>query len=294
MSNGAMSSGPMSNGQSSAGPIRVACCQVSLAVGDTPGNLARLRAAVTRAADAGARIVVLPELANTGYMFEDLAELRAAAEPLDGASVRQWEALARELDLVIVAGFAEAGDDGLVYNSAVLVDKTGLRARYRKAHLWDREKDNLFSAGSDAPPVVDTAFGRIGVLICYDLEFPEWVRSAALEGAELLCCPVNWPLYPRPAGERPTEIVKVQAGATVNRMFIAAADRAGQERGQDWLGGSVIVDADGFPLTPISLGEETLVLATVDLAEARAKGISDRNDVHADRRPALYTRLTQH
>lgn len=271
----------------------VACCQVSLAVGDTAGNRARLHAAVARAADAGARVVVLPELANTGYMFANLAELRAAAEPVTGASVRDWEQLARERDLIIVAGFAEAGDDGLFYNSAVLVDKSGLRARYRKAHLWDREKDHLFTPGSDAPPVVDTAVGRIGMLICYDLEFPEWVRSPALDGAELLCCPVNWPLYPRPVGERPTEIVKVQANATVNRMFIAAADRAGQERGQDWLGGSVIVDADGFPLTRITLGEEAMFVATVDLAEARNKAISEHNDVHGDRRTALYSRVTE-
>jgi len=133
--------------------------------------------------------------------------------------------------------------------------------------------------------------GRIGLRICYDLEFPEWVRTVALEGAELLCCPVNWPLYPRPVGERPTEIVKLQANATVNRMFIAAADRSGRERGQDWLGGSVIVSADGFPLTDLKLGEETLRLATLDLAEARNKAISARNDVHADRRPELYTRI---
>lgn len=273
--------------------VRVACCQVSLMVGDTLGNRSRVRDAIVTASDAGARVIVLPELANVGYMFDDLAELRAAAEPADGASVRDWELLARERDLVIVAGFAEAGDDGLVYNSAVLIDKTGRRATYRKAHLWDREKDNLFTAGSDSPPVVETRWGRIGVVICYDLEFPEWVRVAALEGAELLCCPVNWPLYPRPEADRPTEIVKVQANATVNRMFIAVADRTGPERGQDWLGGSVIVDADGFPLTRINLGMDALVLADIDLAVAREKGISDRNDVHADRRPSLYTRVTE-
>jgi predicted amidohydrolase len=138
---------------------------------------------------------------------------------------------------------------------------------------------------------VDTAAGHIGVLICYDLEFPEWVRAVALEGAELLCCPTNWPLYARPVGERPSEIVKVQADASVNRMFVAAADRAGRERGQDWLGGSVIVDADGFPLTQIRLGEEAMLLATIDLNEAGNKSISERNDVHADRRPELYTRV---
>ncbi|WP_199181873.1 MULTISPECIES: nitrilase-related carbon-nitrogen hydrolase [unclassified Cryobacterium] len=273
-------------------PVRVGCCQISMTVGETLGNRARVRAAIEAAVNAGARVIVLPELANSGYMFADLAELRTVAESATGPSVREWELLAQEHDLVIVAGFAEAGDDGLIYNSAVLVDKTGLRAVYRKVHLWDHEKGNLFTAGSAAPPVVDTAWGRIGVAICYDLEFPEWVRSAALDGAELLCCPVNWPLYPRPAGERPSEIVKVQANAAVNRMFIAVADRTGLERGQHWLGGSVIVDADGFPLTRITLGDETMLLADINLAKARAKGISARNDVHADRRPSLYTRVT--
>jgi predicted amidohydrolase len=268
--------------------VVVACCQLSLAVGDPDANRAKVRTAIADAARAGAHVVVLPELANTGYIFGDIGELRAAAEPVDGPTVTEWVALAREHGLIIVAGFAEAGDDGAVYNSAVLIDQAGVRTRYRKVHLWDRENDNLFTAGSSLPPVVDTAVGRIGVMICYDLSFPEWVRTVALNGAELLCAPVNWPLDPAPSGERPAEIVKVQANATVNRMFVAAADRVGRERGQDWLGGSVIVDADGFPLTNIELGTETMILATIDLAEARDKAISERNDVQTDRRPELY------
>ncbi len=125
-------------------------------------------------------------------------------------------------------------------------------------------------------------------MICYDLEFPEWVREVALDGAELLCAPVNWPLYPRPDGERPGEIVRVQADSAVNRMYIAAADRVGLERGQDWLGGTVVVDADGYPVTPIQLGIPHIAIATVDLARARDKAISPNNDVHTDRRPELY------
>lgn len=223
-------------------------------------------------------------------MFANLDELRRNAEPLDGPTIQEWKQLAVQLGVVIVGGFAEAGDDGNVYISAVLVDESGLRTRYRKSHLWNTEKEDLFSTGSDAPPVVETPAGRIGLMICYDLEFPEWVRSAALDGADLLCCPANWPLYPRPEGERPTEIVRAQAAALANRMFVAVADRTGTERGQDWLGGSVIVDADGFPVSQIALGEETIVSATVNLSEARIKSISERNDVHADRRPELYTR----
>jgi predicted amidohydrolase len=246
-----------------------------------------MRSAIQDVADLGADIVVLPELANSGYMFRDTDELREAAEPLDGKTTSEWEKLASEHCLVIVGGFAESAGN-TVYNSAVLIDETGLRSCYRKAHLWNTEKEVGFTAGGARPPVVDTLHGRIGIMICYDLEFPEWVRHVALDGAELLCAPANWPLYPRPDGERPGEIVRVQADAAVNRMFIAVADRSGIERDQKWLGASVIVNADGYPVTQLNLGREAIMTATVDLAQARDKSISERNDVHADRRPELY------
>jgi 5-aminopentanamidase len=268
--------------------VTVASCQIAPVVGDVVHNRRLTREAIEEAAARGANIVVLPELANSGYVFEDADELLSVAEPLDGQTIREWAELAARLRLVVVSGFAELGEDGRAYNTGVLVDESGLRVSYRKAHLWNAEKTWGFTPGTAAPPVVDTAYGRIGVMVCYDLEFPEWVRLAALAGAELLCGPVNWPLYPRPEGERPGEIVRVQADAAVNRMFVAVADRTGTERGQDWLGGSVVVDADGYPLTPLHLGEEAIVTATVDLAEARSKAISELNDVHADRRPELY------
>ncbi|MEU9335670.1 nitrilase-related carbon-nitrogen hydrolase [Streptomyces sp. NPDC048290] len=269
--------------------VTVAVCQIAPRVGDPGGNQLRIRAAVETAAGRGAQIVVLPELSNSGYVFSGPDELRASAEPLDGPTLREWKALAARHRLVITGGFAELGEDGRVHNSAALVDPTGLRATYRKAHLWNLEKTYGFIPGEAPPPVVDTVYGRIGLMVCYDLEFPEWVRLAALEGAQLLCGPVNWPLYPRPDGERPGEIVRVQADAAVNRMYVAVADRTGTERGQDWLGGSVVVDADGYPVTSLSLGQEAILTATIDLAVARDKAISERNDVHGDRRPALYT-----
>ncbi|MFE7131838.1 nitrilase family protein [Streptomyces sp. NPDC057638] len=275
------------------GEVTVAVCQIAPQIGDGAGNQRRIRAAVEEAAGRGAHIVVLPELASTGYVFTDAHELRSVAEAPDGPTLTQWRELAARHDLVIVGGFAELGGDGRLYNAAALVDPGGLRATYRKAHLWDGEKTWGFTPGGAPPPVVDTAYGRIGFMVCYDLEFPEWVRLAALDGAELLCAPVNWPLYPRPEGERPGEIVRVQAAAAGNRMFVAAADRAGPERGQQWLGGSVITDADGYPATALRLGEEAVLTATLDLAEARSKAISDHNDVHADRRPALYAPMVR-
>ncbi|MFI0239071.1 nitrilase-related carbon-nitrogen hydrolase [Streptomyces sp. NPDC016845] len=268
----------------------VACAQLALAVGDTAGNLAAAEEAVRAAADAGARVVVLPELANSGYVFADPAEARALAEPVEGPTVTAWSAAARRHGVTLVAGFAELDEDGLVRNSAVLIDPSGtVRAVYRKAHLFGTEK-TFFVPGDQAPPVVDVeGVGRIGVMVCYDVEFPEWVRRTALAGAELLCAPVNWPLFPRPEGERPGEVVRVQADAAVNRMYVAACDRAGEERGVPWTGGSVIVDPDGFPLAGHTPTEgPALLLADCDLATARDKRLGEHNDVFGDRRPELY------
>jgi predicted amidohydrolase len=267
---------------------RVTCCQIPLTIGDLAGNQTNARFAVEEAARDGAQIVVLPELASSGYVFADRGELESLAETRDGPAVTDWANLAEAFDLTIVAGFPEAADDK-VYNSAAVVDPTGLRGVYRKAHLWDTE-NNVFDRADDLPLLVDTAHGRIGVMVCYDLEFPEWVRAVALEGADLLCAPVNWPLLPRPDGERPTEQVRALAGAGMNRLAIAVCDRAGVERGQDWIGGSVIIDADGYPMAVAQYGEPGSVTADVDLAASRTKRFNDNNDVHRDRRTDLYRR----
>ncbi|MBZ9780285.1 nitrilase family protein [Pseudomonas sp. REP124] len=266
----------------------VACCQLAPKVGDLAHNRSLTERAIRSAALQGAQVVVLPELVQSGYVFEGRVEALALAETRDGPTLQLWQALARELNLVVVGGFCERLPGDELANSAALIDAQGLRAVYRKAHLWDAAKD-IFTAGDAAPPVIDTVHGRIGVLICYDLEFPEWVRLPALAGANLLCAPVNWPDGPRPLTERPAEVLRVQANASVNRMFIAACDRHGHERGVSWVQGSVIVDADGYPVAgPAEQGGEQMLLASLNLAEARNKRISQRNDLHRDRRPQLY------
>ena len=266
----------------------VAACQVRLSVEDHDGNRDRLDDAVRTAAAQGAELVVLPELAASGYAFRDAAEARAAAEPVDGASVSRWQELSAEHGLVVVGGFCELADDGSVCNSAALVERGAVRAVYRKAHLWDREK-LLFTPGASRAPVVPTALGPIAVLICYDLEFPEFLRAATLAGARLVAAPTNWPLFPRPVGERPAEVVRVQAAASVNRVFVVAADRCGPERGVDWVGGSCVVGPSGYPVAgPALPGEPVVLVADVDLAEADDKSLGPRNDVLADRRLDLY------
>ena len=267
---------------------RIACCQLALRIGESDANRAAGLAAAAAAAADGATIVVLPELSASGYVFRDEAEARALAEHADGPTAAGWARLARERGVTVVGGICELGDDGLLYNSALVVDASGLRACYRKAHLWDAEK-LVFTPGSGRPPVVETAGTALAVVICYDVEFPEWVRLPALAGAQLLCVPANWPAQRRPVGERPMDVVRAQAAAAVNRMFIAVCDRVGRERGVDWVGGSVIIDPDGWPLAGPEPGDHELTLAaSCDLAVATDKKTSERNDVLADRRPDLY------
>jgi predicted amidohydrolase len=278
--------------QDGPGPSVIAVAQVAITVGEPDANRAAAAAAVAQAAQAGARLVVLPELCDSGYVFADAdpaAEARGLAAPADGnVTLGQWRSLAAEHDLMIVGGFCELGGDGRLYNSAAVVDASGTRAVYRKAHLWDKEK-LVFTPGDAPPPVVDTQLGRIAVMVCYDLEFPEWVRLAALDGADLIAAPVNWPAVSWPAGERPSEVLKAQAAAATNGIFVAVADRCGVERGVSWISGSVIVGPDGYPLAgPVLAGHPAVLTAVCELPRARDKKLAGDNDLLGDRRPELY------
>ena len=268
----------------------IAVAQLAIAVGEPDANRQAAADAVAEAAGAGARLVVLPELCDSGYVFASADEARGLASPAaDNDTLREWRSLAQAHRLVIVGGFCELGADGRLYNSAALVDASGTRAVYRKAHLWDREK-LVFTPGDAPPPVVDTEVGRVAVMVCYDLEFPEWVRLAALDGADLIAAPVNWPAVSWPAGERPAEVIKAQAAAATNGVFVAVADRCQAERGVSWISGSVIAGPDGYPLAgPVLADRATLLTAICDLPRARDKSLSGYNDLLADRRPELYT-----
>jgi 2,6-dihydroxypseudooxynicotine hydrolase len=275
------------------GPAVIAVAQLAITIGEPDANRKAAAGAVAEAAAAGARLVVLPELSDSGYVFGDeapLAEAGALASPADdSATLRQWHALAAEHRLAIVGGFCERGQDGNLYNSAAVVDASGLRAVYRKAHLWDKEK-LVFTPGEAAPPVVDLEFGRVAVMICYDLEFPEWVRLPALAGADLIAAPVNWPASGWPAGERPAEVVKAQAAAAMNGIFVAVADRCQDERGVTWISGSLIAGPEGYPLAgPVLADRPAVLTAACDLPRARDKSLPGDNDLLADRRPELYS-----
>ncbi|HTP21274.1 MAG TPA: nitrilase-related carbon-nitrogen hydrolase [Solirubrobacteraceae bacterium] len=268
--------------------VRVASCQIAPSVERPERNAELALNTIAGAIDAGAQIVVLPELVNSGYVFTSVDEAQAAAVPADGELLAGWAREAARGDAVVVGGFCELAPDGRVHNSSALVDGGGVRAVYRKLHLWDDEP-RWFAPGDQPAPVVETRHGRIGLAVCYDLEFPELTRGLALAGAELIALPANWPLDPAPPGGRPILHSLAATTAYLSKVYVAVCDRCGAERGLEFEGGSVIADPDGgLRAGPVPDHGERTLLADCDLAGAREKSSGERNDAFADRRPEYY------
>jgi predicted amidohydrolase len=268
----------------------IACIQFEPVIGEVEANLAAIETRVRAAHAKGATVVVLPELADSGYVFESREELaRLAAAIPDGHSARRLIALAGELGIHIACGLAERDGDAF-YNSAMLCGPSGYIGTFRKLHLWNREK-LFFTPGDLGLPVFDTAAGRIGLAICYDGWFPETYRQLALKGAELICVPTNW--VPMPGHDKavePMANVLHKAAAHCNAVYIACADRVGTERGQLFIGSSLIVGPTGKSLAgPASHDDEAILTATVSLGTlAESRTLSERNDVLGDRRADVY------
>ena len=264
--------------------VRIACCQIDPTIGDLAANAELIEAQIREAVGVGADVIVLPELATSGYMFADADEARAVALTPADPTFAKWSAVAG--DSIVIGGFCEVGDDARLYNSAVMVDADGVVASYRKTHLWDREK-LIFIPGDALPPVVKTKHGAIAVMVCYDLEFGELTRRVALDRAELITAPVNWPMFPRPEGEHPGEVITAMSTARTNKVAIACCDRAGVERGQQWTEGSAIIDPEGWVVASAGPGT-AMAVADVDLAATHDKTLTELVDLFADRRVDLY------
>jgi predicted amidohydrolase len=177
-------------------------------------------------------------------------------------------------------------------NTAVVVGPDGLLGRYRKTHLPYLGVDRFVTPG-DELEVVDTPAGRIGVEICYDLRFPELTRALALDGAEILVLPTNWPVEARANAD-----VLTRARAYENRVFLLVANRVGRERTAEFCGWSQICDVRGDRLVEAGGGEETLLVAEIDVAEAREKDIvpspgTYEMSLFGHRRPELYGSLVE-
>ena len=270
--------------------LRIACVQMEPTVGHKRVNVDKSIAMIERAAVGGARLVVLPELANTGYVFESRAEAFELAEEIPaGETTRAWTAVAARLNITVVAGIAERAGTAL-YNSSVVIVPNAPVGIFRKVHLWN-EENLYFEPGNLGFPVFHTPVGRIGMMICYDGWFPEAWRLLALQGADLVCVPTNWvPVPGKPIPELPPANFLCMAAAHSNSMFVAAADRVGIERGQPFLGRSLIVGCDGTPLAgPASASNEEILFADVNLADARRnRNWNAFNQVLRDRRTDVY------
>ncbi|MEV6176453.1 carbon-nitrogen hydrolase family protein [Streptomyces sp. NPDC052016] len=261
--------------------MRTALLQSSGRPGSVAENLKVLDEAAGRAAAAGAGLLVAPELFLTGYAIgDDIARL---AEPADGDSADTVAETASRHGLAIAYGYPER-DRATVYNSAQLISADGTRlANYRKTHLFGCFERDQFAPGGQ--PVVQAELNglTVGLMICYDVEFPENVRAHALAGTDLLVVPT--------AQMHPFQFVAesmIPVRAFENQMYVAYVNRVGREGEFEFVGLSTLAGPDGFARARAGRGEE-LVFADVDpafLAAAR-----EANPYLKDRRPGLYGSL---
>jgi N-carbamoylputrescine amidase len=270
--------------------VTVASVQMEPRVGHKADNLVRSVQLIETAAGNGATVIVLPELANSGYVFASRDEAFSLAEDVpSGESTRSWAEIAQRLNVHVIAGIAERVGDKL-YNSAVVVGPKGYIGTYRKLHLWGDEH-LFFEAGDLGLPVFHTEIGRLAAVICYDGWFPEVYRLLAMMGADIVCMPTNWVPMPGQSQDRMAMAnTLAMANAHSNGLNIVCANRVGTERGQPFIGQSLIVGADGWPLAgPASLDREEILYARINLKTSRlARHLNAFNDVLRDRRDDVY------
>ncbi|MBM7570165.1 nitrilase family protein [Aquibacillus albus] len=270
--------------------IQVACVQMKPVFGAVESNVEQSLEWIKQASEQGAKLIVLPELCNTGYVFHTKKEAIALSEVIpEGKTVQAWCHAAKVYGVYIVAGIAEK-DGNSLYNAAVFIGPDGYIGTYRKNHLWNEEK-LFFEPGNLGLPIFEIDEGKIGILICYDMWFPEVYRYYASQGVDLICIPTNWvPEKNQPEDETLMAVHIAMANAHCNSLFIACADRVGVERNQPFIGGSTIVDIHGWPVTgPADMHEEKLISATINLSEARTEKTKGQlNNILQDRRTDLY------
>jgi predicted amidohydrolase len=276
--------------------VRVAVVQTAPEIGANERNLAGVIDRLGEAAAGGTQLVVFPECALSGYLFDDLDACAQYAEPLPGAATdRLVEACARWGTHVVIGVLERAGE--AIYNSAVLLGPAGLIGRYRKAHLPGLGLDRFVAHGNTPFGVYETPIGRIGMAVCYDIRFPEPARIMALQGADIIALPTNWPVVNRLAPPSTIPDVLTRARACENRVFLAVSDRVGKEHGVDFLGRSQLVDVYGTVVAEAGTSSEEILYAEFDLALARQKDFvyqPGEFETHwfADRRTDLYGPLT--
>lgn len=270
--------------------MRVAVAQTEPQLGERERNLEVCVARLEEAAAKGAALLVLPECAISGYMFDSAEEALPLAEGIPGPSTEILERESRRLGMHVVCGLLERDGD-VMHNAAVFVGPEGLIGVYRKTHLPFLGVDRFVVAG-DELPIFETPLGRVGLEICYDLRFPEVTRTLALRGADLIAHPTNFPL----AARLQTEFI-TRARAAENRVYLLTANRIGKERRGEFCGWSQIVDPYGERLAEAGADAEALLVADYDVQRARDKDyvIPGEYELYLieHRRPELYGALVQ-
>ncbi len=247
--------------------IRVAGVQMAPQIRDKEHNLGRIEEYIRETVAEGVDLVVFPECAVTGYCFIDLDEARMEAEPIPGPSTERIQRSCRDADVHAVVGLLEEVGDR-IYNALAFITPHGKVEHYRKIHLPFLGVDRFLDAGDRPFSVYDSDVGRIGANICYDALFPESSRILALEGAECIVLPTNWPVG---AERNPSFVINTRAFE--NRVNYVAVNRVGAERGVSFIGCSKIVDYNGDTMVEASGDKEEIIYADLDLAAAREKHV---------------------
>ncbi|WP_417330396.1 carbon-nitrogen hydrolase family protein [Halomonas cupida] len=258
--------------------MRLLVAQTDPVRGEPDTNLAALEKLCQQAAAAGVDLVALPEMALTGYNIFD--QLETLSDPVEGPLSEQLGQLSERFGLHLLVGLAERHNDGRLTNSAVLFNDQGQRiATYHKRQLWDREHQ-YFTPG-DQLCVVDTRLGRLGLMICYDNEFPEVARALAQRGAEVILSPTANMV---PNAER--QQLQIRARALDNQCFVACINRAGVEDQLHYCGNSLVVGPDGEVLGLLGVDPATLI---VDIDLDRIDESRVHQDYLKDLRPLAET-----
>lgn len=263
-------------------PVTISLVQMDCKRGEPERNFAYAAEAIAEAARRGSDLALLPELWSTAYALEAAPAL---ASPLaHGPSEEGWfarlAALAAHHGLYVGGSMLEA-KEGRYYNCFALYGPDGaLCAAYRKVHLFRLMDEEKYLAPGEQRVCLDLPWGKTGLAICYDLRFPELLRSYALTGARLLLIPAEWP-HPRREHWR----TLLRARAIENQCFVAACNRVGTTGAASFFGASAVIDPWGETL--VEAGEvETLLTVTIDTT--LVDEVRRRIPVFEDRRPELY------
>lgn len=267
--------------------LRLALIQFEGKLCDTRGNTSLACEQIAQAAAKGADMVVLPELFSTGYQLNVVGpRLPELAEPDDGPTVQALCEAARAGKCYVIAGIALThGMTGVVYNSSVIIDRQGqVMGYYDKQHLWALERF-YFHAGCESP-VFETEFGTFGVMICYDMGFPEVARTLTLKGADLIVCPSAWC-----AEDMDVWYINSQCRALENTVWLAAVNRYGVEEELVMPGHTHLCNGRGTIVDELHEECEGILYQDIDLSAVIEHRVT--NPYLRDRHPELYGLVSQ-